>query len=105
MSSAYMPMFPTREGTEAYTSFEEYKGGKWGAIRPLRPTLISIPTSLTTIYLAKTQGTTVSTCMAPNYANLFRGTIEKQLLGTSPGKSLIWLGYIDFIFSMWIQGR
>ena len=42
-------------------------------------------------------GTAVGTRMAPAYANLFMGDLEKKLLAQSSLKPFIWWRYIDDI--------
>ncbi|KAK3709040.1 hypothetical protein RRG08_054979 [Elysia crispata] len=53
----------------------------------------------------QTHGTAMGTCMAPTYANIFMGAIERRLLGSFPDKPLVWLRYIDDIFLIWTHGR
>ena len=43
--------------------------------------------------------------MAPRYANLFMGYLEKDLLEKSPHKPLAWFRYIDDVFIIWTHGR
>ena len=50
-------------------------------------------------------GTDMGTCMAPSYANLFMGDLERRLLDTCPDKPKVWLRYIDDIFLIWTHGR
>ena len=49
-------------------------------------------------------GTAMGTRMAPNYANLFMGDLEQELLHTYPKKPLVWYRYIDDIFFIWTHG-
>ena len=51
------------------------------------------------------QGTAMGTKMAPSYANLFMGRLEKQLLQSVTPKLLSWLRFIDDIDMKWIHGR
>ena len=51
------------------------------------------------------QGTTMGTKMAPSYANIFIGRLEKQLLQSVIPKPLSWLRFIDDIDMKWIHGR
>ncbi|KAK3756747.1 hypothetical protein RRG08_018469 [Elysia crispata] len=53
----------------------------------------------------QTHGTAMGTCMAPTYANIFMGAIERRVLGSFPDKPLVWLRYIDDIFLIWTHGR
>ena len=46
-------------------------------------------------------GTAMGTKMAPNYANIFMGHLEKQLLNLHPVKPTLWLRYIDDIFCIY----
>ena len=40
----------------------------------------------------------MGTRMAPNYANLFMGDLEEEILDSYPLKPLVWYRYIDDIF-------
>ena len=51
----------------------------------------------------KMSGTTVGTKMAPSYANIFMGILEKQMLSTYPHKPFIYFRYIDDIFMIWTE--
>ena len=55
-------------------------------------------------YLQKC-GTAMGTKMAPSYANLFMGYVEKDLLERCEKKPLVWYRYIDDIFFIWTHGR
>ena len=46
-------------------------------------------------------GTATGTKMAPSYANLFMGVLEKQLLSSYKHKPLVYFRYIDGIFMIW----
>ena len=50
-------------------------------------------------------GTAMGTRMAPNYANLFMGDLEEEILDSYPLKPLVWYRYIDDIFFIWTHGR
>ena len=43
----------------------------------------------------------MGTKMAPSYANIFMGILEKQMLCTYPHKPFIYFRYIDDIFMIW----
>ena len=43
-------------------------------------------------------GTAMGTKMAPNYANIFMGQLEKKLIDRYPTKPTLWLRYIDDVF-------
>ena len=47
----------------------------------------------------------MGTRMAPNYANLFMGELESEILENYPKKPLVWYRYIDDIFFIWTHGR
>lgn len=47
------------------------------------------------------QGTAMGTKMAPNYANIFMGILEKQLIDSSDLHPSIWLRFIDDIFAIY----
>ena len=50
-------------------------------------------------------GTAMGTKMAPSYANLFMGVLEKQMLSSYKHKPLVYFRYIDDIFMIWIDGE
>ncbi|XP_056017307.1 uncharacterized protein LOC125656461 [Ostrea edulis] len=50
-------------------------------------------------------GTAMGTKMAPSYANIFMGRLERRLLHYSPVKPLSWLRFIDDIEMKWVNGR
>ena len=50
-------------------------------------------------------GTAMGTKMAPSYANLFMGVLEKQMLSSYKHKPLVYLRYIDDIFMIWTDGE
>ena len=50
-------------------------------------------------------GTAMGTKMAPSYANVFMGKLERDLLGQSPCRPLSWLRFIDDIEMKWAGGR
>ncbi|XP_071160924.1 uncharacterized protein [Mytilus edulis] len=52
----------------------------------------------------KTNGTAMGTKMAPSYANIFMGKVEKQLLECSIKKPLSWYRFIDDIEMKWDKG-
>ena len=49
-------------------------------------------------------GTAMGTKMAPNYANLFMGQLEEQILNDAPLKPKVWWRFIDDIFVVWPHG-
>ena len=50
-------------------------------------------------------GTAMGTKMAPSYANIFMGRLERNLIDQSPFKPLSWLRFIDDIEMKWTEGR
>jgi hypothetical protein len=50
-------------------------------------------------------GTAMGTKMAPSYANMIMGRLERRLLYYSPTKPLSWLRFIDDIEMKWVDGR
>ena len=53
----------------------------------------------------QTSGTAMGTKMAPSYANLFMGMLEKQMLSSYKNKPLLYSRYIDDIFMIWTDGE
>ena len=51
------------------------------------------------------QGTAMGTKMAPAYANMFMGRLEKQLLMSMTMRPFSWLRFIDDIDMKWLHGR
>ena len=58
------------------------------------------------LYLQK-HGTAMGTKMAPSFANIFMGALEKSLLSSAPGHltPLLWKRFIDDIFLIWTHGE
>ncbi len=50
-------------------------------------------------------GTAMGTKVAPSYANIFMGNLEKRLLKDAPVKPLLYLRYINDIFCIFDQGE
>jgi hypothetical protein len=50
-------------------------------------------------------GTVMGTKMAPSYANIFMGRLERNLLMQAPVKPLGWLRFIDDIEMKWAESR
>ena len=50
-------------------------------------------------------GTAMGTRMAPSYANLFMGKLEKEALKNAPFKPYVWWRFIDDIFMVWTEGE
>ena len=55
--------------------------------------------------ILKNQGTAMGTRMAPSYANIFTGKLERDLLQQTRQKPTIWWRYIDDIFAFWPHGE
>ena len=51
------------------------------------------------------QGTSMGTKMAPSYANIFMGQLEKRFLMSVPLTPYLWLRFIDDIDMQWCQGQ
>ena len=56
-------------------------------------------------YFHQILGTAMGTRMAPPYANLFMGTIERLIIDNSPVPIKLWLRYIDDIFLILENGE
>ena len=56
-------------------------------------------------FFIQRSGTAMGTKMAPSYANLFMGYLEKDLLMNCLHKPLVWYRYIDDIFLIWTHGQ
>ena len=50
-------------------------------------------------------GTAMGTKVAPSYANLFMGELEKNILECSPKEPLLWKRFIDDIFMIWTYSQ
>lgn len=51
------------------------------------------------------KGTAMGTRMAPSFANLFMGLLERSFLNSQTLKPFIWLRFIDDIFLLWQHGN
>lgn len=52
-------------------------------------------------FYLQTNGTSMGTKMAPEYAIIFMDNLEQKFLESQPHKPLVWLRYIDDIFMIW----
>ncbi|XP_071124035.1 uncharacterized protein [Mytilus edulis] len=50
-------------------------------------------------------GTAMGTKMAPSYANIFMGRLEKQIIAASLSKPLSWFRFIDDVDMKWIESQ
>ena len=50
-------------------------------------------------------GTAMGTRMAPSYANIFMGMLEKTILENAIYKPTVWWRYIDDVFTIWPHGE
>ena len=50
-------------------------------------------------------GTAMGTRMAPSYANIFMGKLEKNLLDQAPHRPLSWFRFIDDVETKWADSR
>ena len=50
------------------------------------------------------RGFPFGTKLAPPYSNLFMAGLEKIIFQNSEFGPFLWLGYLDEIFCIWIQG-
>ena len=55
-------------------------------------------------YIQK-HGTAMGTRMAPSFANIFMGKLERDILHQATHKPTIWWRYIDDIFAIWTHGE
>lgn len=51
------------------------------------------------------KGTAMGTRMAPSYANLYMGRLERNFLKSQSCKPICWLRFIDDIFLIWTHGE
>ena len=56
-------------------------------------------------YFCQMGGTAMGTKVAPTFANLFMGMLEKELLDKTEDKPLVYLRYIDDIFMIYQHGK
>ena len=56
-------------------------------------------------YFIQREGTAMGTRMAPSYASLFMGYLEKDILLKAVHKPLVWFRYLDDIFFIWPHGE
>ncbi|XP_063427075.1 uncharacterized protein LOC134710622 [Mytilus trossulus] len=50
-------------------------------------------------------GTAMGTKMAPSYANIFMGKLEKHIISSSLSKPLSWFRFIDDVDMKWIESQ
>ena len=50
-------------------------------------------------------GTAMGTKLAPSYANIFMGELEKKTIEAYDKEPLLWVRFIDDIFSIWTHGE
>ena len=50
-------------------------------------------------------GTAMGTQMAPSYANIFMGDLERKILTQVDKRPDIWWRYIDDVFAIWPHGE
>ena len=107
--SALYTNIPHSDGTDACRQFLDTRQDKTTSTTFLC-TLITLILTMNNfvfdgINFLQTQGTAMGTCMAPNYANLFMGSLESNFLNSCKIKPTKWLRYIDDIFILWNEGR
>ena len=56
-------------------------------------------------HFTQINGTSMGTKMAPAYANVFMGDLERRLIENAPYKPFSWLRFIDDIEMKWTHGR
>ena len=56
-------------------------------------------------YYLQIHGTAMGTRMAPSYANLFMGKLEREFLQTQNILPRVWWRFIDDIFAIWTHGE
>ena len=56
-------------------------------------------------YYLQIHGTAMGTRMAPSYANLFLGKLERKFLATQNRIPRVWWRYIDDTFAIWTHGE
>jgi hypothetical protein len=50
-------------------------------------------------------GTAMGTKMAPSYANIFMGTLEKLIIQSAPYKPISWLRFIHEVDRKWTESK
>ena len=53
----------------------------------------------------KMLGTALGTLIAPSYANLLMGKLEREFLWTRDKVPLVWWSYVDDVFLVWTHGE
>ena len=56
-------------------------------------------------YYFQTHGMTMGTWMAPSYAKLFRGRLERDFMSSHDVELRVWWSFIDDIFAIWTHGE
>ena len=108
VSSLYTNI-PIEEGISACTSAFQPIRGKTPTKRDLGELMRLILTNnnleFDNQHYLQIHGTAMGTKMAPSFANLFMGKLEKQFLSRQNLKPQIWLRFIDDIFMIWTHGE
>jgi hypothetical protein len=56
-------------------------------------------------WFVRWNGTAMRTKMAPSYANIFMGKLEKLIIQSSPHKPLAWFRFIDDVDMKWSESE
>ncbi|PIK43184.1 hypothetical protein BSL78_19969 [Apostichopus japonicus] len=104
VSSLYTNI-PNEEGISACTKAFKPKRGKTPTKKELAELMQLILTNNNLVFGNKhylqIHGTAMGTKMAPSFANIFMGNLEKEFLSRQNLKPHTWLRYIDDIFMIW----
>ena len=57
------------------------------------------------VHYLQTHGTAMGTRMAPSYANIFMGDLERKILEEVDRRPSTWWRYIDDVFAIWTHGE
>ncbi|XP_069110165.1 uncharacterized protein [Argopecten irradians] len=108
VSSLYTSI-PHREGIlatkEALDAAKQSKPPTWILLRFLHLILTKNCFEFDGKFYLQTQGTSMGTKCAPNYAIIFMDQLEQKFLSQQTTKPLIWWRFIDDIFMIWTHHR
>ncbi|PIK56552.1 hypothetical protein BSL78_06520 [Apostichopus japonicus] len=108
VSSLYTNI-PNEEGISACTKAFKPIRGKTPTKKELAELMQLILTNNNLVFGNKhylqIHGTAMGTKMAPSFANIFMGNLEKEFLSRQNLKPHTWLRYIDDIFMIWTHGE
>ena len=99
---------PNDEGIKAVHSFLKKHKPKYASVDTIVLLLSEVLTKNNFEFNGKNYlqigGTAMGTKLAPSYANIFMGELEEKTIESYDKEPLLWVRFIDDIFSIWTHG-